>query len=632
MSPSFDNARCADTIRAVMSSESEDKHTFQAEVQQLLDIVINSLYTDKEIFVRELVSNAVDALEKLRHLQLTEKTVVDSGLGLEINITTDEEANTITVADYGIGMTKDELISNLGTIAQSGSKAFLKELSEGDRKETNIIGQFGVGFYSAFMVSDEVAVYTRSWTEDSEHLCWTSDGKAGYQIETSADQRRGTKIVIKLKEGQEEFSKESRIKGILENYSNFVPFPILLNGERVNTVEAIWMKPKSDISDEEYLEFYKFAAKAFDEPRYRMHFNADAPLMINSLLFVPRENPERPGFGQVDPGVSLYCNKVLIDSSPKSLLPDWLRFLKGVIDSEDLPLNISRESMQDSALVQKLNRLIAKRFIKFLDRESKSDTEKFSEFYENFRSFLKEGVITDLENRDDLLKLLRFESSAEQAGESSTLEDYVTRMQEDQDKIFYQIAPDRQTIESAPYIEAFKARNLEVLFLYDPIDEYMVGAIPSYADKQLVSIAQSGIELEELPGNEQEADEKQASALCQWMKESLGDRVAEVNVSKRLVDSPAAALTPGGQMSPQMKQMMRQIDPEFSSTKEVHLEINPRHKLLKSLESARASQPELAKLIAEQIADNALLSAGLLEEGRDMVSRVYEIMQQSLDK
>ena len=615
-----------------MSSESDHKHAFQAEVQQLLDIVINSLYTDKEIFVRELVSNAVDALEKLRHLQLTEKTVTDPDLDLEINITTDEEANTITIADYGIGMTKDELIGNLGTIAHSGSKAFLKGLKEGDRKETNIIGQFGVGFYSAFMVSDEVAVYSRAWSKDSEHLCWTSDGKTGYRIETSPGQHRGTKIVITLKKDQDEFSKEPRIKGILENYSNFVPFPILLNGERVNTVEALWMKPKSDVSDEQYLEFYKFAAKAFDEPRYRMHFSADAPLMINSLLFVPQENPERPGFGQVDPGVSLYCNKVLIDSSPKSLLPDWLRFLKGVIDSEDLPLNISRESMQDSALVQKLNRLIAKRFIKFLDRESKSDEGKFGEFYEQFRSFLKEGVITDLENRDELMKLLRFESSMNEPGTTSTLEDYVTRMKEDQDKIFYQIAPDRQTIESAPYLEAFKARDIEVLFLYEPIDEYMVGAIPAYSDKQLVSIAQSGIELDELPGNEQDTDEDTASSLCQWMKEALGDRVAEVTVSKRLVDSPAAALTPGGQMSPQMKQMMRQVDPEFSSTKEVHLEINPGHKLLKSLESARESKPELAKLIAEQIADNALLSAGLLEEGRNMVSRVYEIMQQSLDK
>ena len=615
-----------------MSSESENKHEFQAEVQQLLDIVINSLYTDKEIFVRELVSNAVDALEKLRHIKLTEKAVADPNLDLEINITTDEEANTITIADYGTGMTREELINNLGTIAHSGSKAFLNELSKSDRKETNIIGQFGVGFYSAFMVSDEVSVYTRSWEEDSEHLCWKSDGKTGYQIETGSGERRGTKIVIKLQEDQEEFSKAARIRGILENYSNFVPFAILLDGERVNTVEAIWMKPKSDISDEDYLEFYKFAAKALDEPSYRMHFSADAPLMINALLFVPQENPERPGFGQVDPGVSLYCNKVLIDSAPKSLLPDWLRFLKGVIDSEDLPLNISRESMQDSALVQKLNRLIAKRFIKFLDREAKSDAEKFGTFYESFRSFLKEGVITDIENRDELLKLLRFESSVEEAGVLSTLEDYVTRMKEDQDKIFYQIAPERQAIESAPYIEAFKARGIEVLFFYDPIDEYLIGAIPSYADKQLVSIAQSGIELEELPTDTQDDDAEQAADLCQWIKEALGDRVAEVNVSKRLVDSPAAALTPGGSMSPQMKQMMRQVDPEFSSGKEVHLEINPRHKLLKSLEKARTSQPELAKLVAEQIADNALLSAGLLEEGRDMVNRVYQIMEQSLEK
>ncbi|MFP6872244.1 MAG: molecular chaperone HtpG [Verrucomicrobiales bacterium] len=615
-----------------MSSQPGDKHEFQAEVQQLLDIVINSLYTDKEIFVRELVSNAVDALEKLRHIQLTEKSIADSNLDLEINITTDDTANTITIADYGTGMTREELVENLGTIAHSGSQAFIKELSKNDQKETSIIGQFGVGFYSSFMVSDEVTVYTRSWSGDSEHLCWRSDGKTGYQIETSSGQRRGTKVVIKLKEDQKEFSKAQRIKALLENYSNFVPFAILLNGEKVNTVEAIWMKPKADVSDDQYVEFYKFTAKAFDEPRYRMHFSADVPLMINALLFVPGENPERPGFGQVDPGVSLYCNKVLIDSKPKSLLPDWLRFLKGVIDSEDLPLNISRESMQDSALVQKLNRLIAKRFIKFLDREAKSDAEKFAAFYESFRNFLKEGVITDHENRDKLVKLLRFESSIVEAGVPCTLDDYVARMRENQDKIFYQIAPQRQAIESAPYLEAFNARNIEVLFLYDPIDEYLVGSLPSYADKELVPIDQSGIELEEITTDEQAPDEEQTSALCQWMKDTLGDRVAGVNVSKRLVDSPAAALTPGGSMSPQMKQMMRQIDPQFSSSKEVHLEINPRHKLLKSLDSARASQPDLAKLVVEQIADNALLAAGLLEEGRDMVTRVYEIMHQSLEK
>ena len=616
-----------------MSTDATEKHGFQAEVQQLLDIVIHSLYTDKEIFVRELVSNAADALEKLRHTMLTEKEVFDPKLELEINITTDEEAGTVTVADYGIGMTREELTENLGTIAHSGSKKFLKALADGEKgKEANLIGQFGVGFYSAFMVSDDVKVYTHSWREDGEHLRWSSDGKSGYQIEAAPGQRRGTKIVVHLKEGQEEFAKADRIKGILQNYSNFVQFPILLDGERVNTVEAIWMKSKSEVGDEQYTEFYKFAAKAFDEPRYRMHFSADAPLMINALVFVPDDNPEKMGFGQVDPGVALYCNKILIDPEPKGLLPEWLRFLKGVIDSEDLPLNISRESMQDSALVRKLNRLITKRFIKFLDGESKADAGKYAEFYERFRVFIKEGVVTDNDHRDELAKLLRYETSALDAGETGSLDDYLSRAKDGQDKIYYQIAPDRASIEAAPYLEAFEARGLEVLFLYDAVDEYLAGALQQYGDKELVSIDRADLELDEVEAEGEALAEADVEALTSWMKEVLGDRVSSVKSSTRLVGSPAAALTPGGGMTPQMKAMMKQMNPDFSPAKDVELEINPRHTLVRALHGAKDDRPEFAKLVAEQVLDNALVAAGLLEEGKDMVSRVYEIMQAALEK
>lgn len=613
-----------------MSETSVEKQTFQAEVQQLLDIVINSLYTDKEIFVRELVSNASDALEKLRYTMLTEKEVFDGDLDLEINITTDEEANTITIADHGIGMTRDELMENLGTIAHSGSKKFLNALGESDSKQTNLIGQFGVGFYSAFMVSDDVKVYTHSWQNDGEHLSWSSDGKSGYTIEEDDGQRRGTKIVIQLRDDQKEFAGEARIKNILENYSNFVPFPILLNGERVNTVEAIWMKSKSEVTDEQYSEFYKFAAKAFDEPRYRMHFSADAPLQINSLLFVPDDNPEKMGMGQVDPGVALYCNKVMIDGKPKGLLPDWLRCLKGVVDSEDLPLNISRESMQDSALVTKLNRVITKRFIKFLDSEAKSDAEKYAEFHERFRTYLKEGIVTDGELRESIAKLLRFESSMSDGKETVGFEDYIARMKDGQDKIYFQIAPDRGAIEAAPYLEAFKARGLEVLYLYDAVDEYMIGALEKFDDKDMVSIDREDVELDDVDAEGEALEGEKLEAFTVWMKEALGDKVKEISAGKRLVDSPVAALTPGGAMSPQMKHMMRQMNPDFSIAKEVKLEINPRHSLIHRLEAAREERPDFAKTVAEQMLDNALVAAGLLEEGKDMVARIYSIMEEAL--
>tara|TARA_B110000116_G_scaffold249191_1_gene242734 strand:- start:1753 stop:3597 length:1845 start_codon:yes stop_codon:yes gene_type:complete len=614
-----------------MSEEESNKQHFQAEVQQLLNIVINSLYTDKEIFIRELVSNAADALEKLRHTQLTEKSVLDPELELTINIITDEEKKIITIIDHGIGMNRDELTQNLGTIAHSGSKKFINSLSESDQKETSLIGQFGVGFYSAFMVSDNVKVFTRSWEKDSQCLSWTSDGKSGYEIQEEGDRKRGTSIVISLTDDHEEFSKEGRVTDILQSYSSFVPFPVLLNGERINTVEAIWMKPKSEITDEDYTEFYKFTAKAFDDPHYRMHFSADAPLMINSLVFVPKENPEKLGFGQVDPAVALYCNKVLIDGAPKGLLPDWLRFLKGVIDSEDLPLNISRESMQDSALIKKLNRLITKRFIKFLERESTADNENYETFYNQFRNFIKEGVITDVDHRDSLANLLRFETSIEEPGNLSSLDQYVTRMKEGQDKIYFQIAQDRDSIESAPYLEAFKVRGLEVLFLYEAIDEYLVGQLTSFSEKELVSIDRADLELDDIETEGDSLDDESASELCQWVKETLGERIAEVRASKRLVDSPAAALTPGGNMSPQMKQMMQQMNPDFSQSQSIKIEINPRHELIRKLQEVRQSRVDLAPMIAEQIVDNALLSAGLLDESKNMVNRVYDIMLKSLD-
>jgi molecular chaperone HtpG len=310
-----------------MSTSTTEKYEFQAEIRQLLDIVINSLYTHREIFLRELVSNAADSLEKFRHLHLTEKEAFDDKLPLEINITTDDTAKTITIQDFGVGMTREELVENIGTIANSGSKKFVKALAESDRKDINLIGQFGVGFYSAFMVAKSVKVFARSWHVEGTGHCWSSEGVGTYEIDEAEGQRRGCKLVLELKDDCHEFSNESTIKDILRRYSSFVPFPINLNGERVNTVQALWLKNKQEVSDEEYTEFYKFQAGAFDEPRYRLHFSADAPLAINSLLFVPKENPERFGFGRIDPSVSLYCKKVLIDAAPKDLLPEWLRFL-----------------------------------------------------------------------------------------------------------------------------------------------------------------------------------------------------------------------------------------------------------------------------------------------------------------
>ena len=612
-----------------MSTATPQKFEFQAEIKQLLDIVIHSLYTEKEIFVRELVSNASDALEKLRHLQLTEKQIFDDSLSLEINITTDDKAKTITIQDFGIGMTRGELVENLGTIAHSGSKAFLKALGESGQKNSNLIGQFGVGFYSAFMVAKTVKVYTHSWRADEPGWVWSSDGSGSYEIEESSGERRGAKIVIELKDDAAEFSQESRIKDILERYSAFVSFPVNLNGTKINTVQALWLRNKNEIKDEEYTEFYKFQAHAYDAPRYRLHFSADAPLSINALLFVPEENPEKLGLARTEPSVSLYCRKVLIDAKPKDLLPEWLRFLKGVVDSEDLPLNISRETMQDKALLDKLGKVITKRFLKFLEEEAKARVDGYNEFYAQFGIYLKEGAALDFSHKDQITKLLRFESSLTEKGKTTSLTDYVSRMGSEQKEIFYLIGPNRAAIESGPYLEGFKSRNLEVLFCYESVDEYVMNNVREFDGKKLTAADHADVKLPDAPKpTEGSLSETETKELIEWLKKTLGERVADVKTSDRLVDSPALALNADRFMSPHMRRMMKAMNKEGAdSAVKVNLEINPRHAVIKRLSAAHASSPEKATLVAEQILDNALISAGLLEDPASMVSRIYKLLE-----
>ena len=609
-----------------MSTATEEHtHTFQAEVRQLLDIVIHSLYTDKEIFVRELVSNASDALEKMRLKQLTEKEVFEADRELGIEITTDEEAKTLTISDSGIGMNNEELVENLGTIAHSGTKAFLEKMKEQGDSNADVIGQFGVGFYSAFMAADKVDVHTHSWENGTGGQTWTSDGASGYSITDNAEAKRGCSIVVHLKEGMEEFSQDARIKAILEKYSNFVSFPITLNGEHINKVEALWLKSKKDISEDEYKEFYKFTAHAFDDPRYTMHFSADAPLSINALLFTPTENTEQFGMGQMEPGVSLYCRKVLIDAKPDKLLPEWLRFLRGVIDSEDLPLNISRESMQDSALVQKLNGLITKRYLKFLEKEAKNNSESYEEFYKKFSRFLKEGIATSYEHQAQLAGLLRFETSLNEPGELTNFAQYVDRAKEEQENIYYLTGMSRDAIESGPYLEAFKARGLEVCFFTEPVDQYVMEALPEFKGKKLVSADRGEIDLEDVVTEGEELDSKKRKKLIEFIENELSEKFEKVESSGRLIDSPVAALTPKDAPNAQMRSMMQAMGQDMPTTKAT-LEINPRHAVIHGLSNLMESDKETAGLVVQQLADNALLSAGLLDNPHKMTARMNELI------
>jgi molecular chaperone HtpG len=480
------------------------------------------------------------------------------------------------------------------------------------------------------MVADKVSVHSRAWHADSPELVWTSDGKSGYEIEETSGLDRGSKMVLHLKEDCAEYATEARIKHLIETYSNFVGFPIILNGTRINEVEALWLKNKSEISDEQYKAFYQFACKAWDEPAYRLHFSADAPIAINSLVFAPSENPERMGFTKIECGVALYSRKVLIDSAPKDLLPEWMRFMKGVVDSADIPLNISRETMQDSALIRKLGSVISKRVIRMFEKEAEADPEKYRGFYRKFDRFFKEGVATDYANRESLAKLLRFESSLTEPGAVCGFTDCVSRMKDGQETIYYLVGPSREQIESSPYLEAFKARGLEVIYFMDAIDEYVVDSLGTFDGKKLASIRNAGVELDEQETEGESLTPEETTSLCEFLKEELGGRVTSVSSGKRLVENPVIALVPADGMSPQMRQMMKAMDENFKDEVKVELEINPRHPLVRKLAEARESNPELAKLVSHQLLDNALIAAGLLDDARDTVTRMNTLMEKAM--
>ncbi|MEJ2689279.1 MAG: molecular chaperone HtpG [Deltaproteobacteria bacterium] len=614
---------------------------FQAEVNKLLDIVIHSLYTEREIFLRELVSNAADALEKFRHQKLLEEQVFDADAPLEINISVNDKEKIITITDSGIGMTKEELEANLGTIAHSGSKTFLSELAEAAQKDVQLIGQFGVGFYAAFMVAKKVQVQSRSYHSDAEGYEWSSEAAGSYTLTPASGLHRGTKIIIELKSDAEEFASEDRIKQVIKKYSSFVPFPIKVGGEAVNTVQALWTRSKNEIEEKDYNEFYKFVGNAFSDPLFRLHFEADAPLAIKALLFVPEENLEEYGFGRMDPGVNLYCQRVLIEQHSKNILPEWLRFLKGVIDSEDLPLNISRQALQDSALVAKINKVVTKRFLKFLGEQAKKEPEKYTSFWKTFGIFLKEGATQDFTHREELAKLLRFESSKTAEGKLTSLAEYVERMQEGQKEIYYINGPNREAIESGPYVETFRKRDLEIIYTMEPIDDFVLAHLGQFENKNLVSADRSDLELPELKKEEKETAEEEkkeamdsatASSLTSWIKIVLGDRVKEVKESSRLVDSPAIIVNPDAFMTSSMERVMRAAQKDSKMLSAKNLEINTSHPLIKGLAVLKENDELFARKVVEQILDNAMIQAGLPVESRDMVARNYMILARAVER
>ena len=608
-------------------------HQFQTEVRQLLDIVIHAFYSDREVFVRELVSNASDALEKLRLKQLTQSAVYEPERELRISITTDEEAHTLTIADSGIGMTEEEVVEYLGTIAHSGTKKFLEAMKESQSGPQDLIGQFGVGFYSAFMAATEVEVTTRSWQPDAKAVKWTSDGQEGYKLEDApADTPRGTSILIHLKDDAQDFAKADHLRYIVGKYSNFVGFPIDCNGEHINTVQAIWMKNKKDVTPEEYEGFYKFISHTEGTPLSYMHFSADAPIVLNSVLFIPEENPEAMGFGRCEPNVSLYCHKVLIDSKPENLLPEWLRFLTGVVDSEDLPLNISREMLQDNSLLRRISGIITKRFIKHLETLAKDDAEKYENFWLQFSRYLKEGIVTSWEHKEGLAKLLRFESTFTEPGKLTSFADYISRMKENQKDIYVLFGASRAQLEHSPYLDALTARGFEVCFFTDGGDQFVAESIMKVDDKEIKSIDRANLDLPPLENQPDTPglDENEAKGLTEWVSARFSD-FSKITTSDRVTSAPAIALQGEHDISPEVKAYLKAMG---QPVPENHPEIafNPHSPIVQKLAQLRTENEELADLLAGQLINTALLRAGMLDDPAKLADNSQALLEKLLSK
>ncbi|XP_076178882.1 TNF receptor associated protein 1 isoform X2 [Ptiloglossa arizonensis] len=602
------------------------KHDFQSETQMLLQIVAKSLYSDKKVFIRELISNASDALEKLRYIQLTnrqlEETVRDKKL--EIHIATNKQDRILIIQDTGIGMTREELILNLGTIAQSGSKTFLEEIKEKQGGDTSgIIGQFGVGFYSAFMVANKVEVFTKSYLKDAEGLCWSSDGAGSYNISTAEGVQLGTKIVLHLKPECREFSDENKINYIIKKYSNFVSSPIYVNGQRVNTIQALWMLDSKDITPLQHVEFYRFIGNCFDSPRFILHYKTDVPLSIRALLYVP---DSKPGIfditKDISSSVSLYSRKILIANKAEHILPVWLRFIKGVVDSEDIPLNLSRELLQNTSLIDKLRNVLTMRILKFFNEQARKLPEDYNQFYKDYGIFLKE----------ELCKLLRFESSLRPPGELVSIPDYCERMSKIQKCIYYLAAPSRTLAEQSPYYDTMKTNGVEVLFCYESYDELVLMHLKEYKSYALTSVEKEMRKKSD--SKDCDINKTEINDLISYMRTILTKKVHDIKTTKHL-DSHPCVITVKDMASARhfVRTNSYEIDEEMRySVLQPRLEINPNHPLIQKLCQLIKTESKLADLLIKQLFNNSMVGAGLIEDSRILLAPMNELLTVALEK
>ncbi|OGU60320.1 MAG: molecular chaperone HtpG [Ignavibacteria bacterium GWF2_33_9] len=610
-------------------SNHSEKYQFQAEMKQLLNLIIHSLYSHKEVFLRELVSNASDALNKVRFLKLTKPDILnpDDELAIKINVNFDE--NTFSIEDSGIGMSHDDLINQIGNIASSGTLKFLNELKEKNKSfDGNLIGQFGVGFYSVFMVTDEVTLETRLADSTSHGLQWISTGEDTYIINEIDKPSKGTKISFKFKEELKHFADVSEIKQILQKYSNFVDFPIYVNDEKVNVVQAVWQKKKDSLTDEEMNEFYKFISNDFEEPMGHLHLAIEGNVNFKALLFIPKTAPQFLFQEIKEKTLHLYTNKIFIQDDAKELLPDYLHFVKGVVDTEDLPLNVSREITQNSPVMAKINTVLTSKILDYLENLASEDKEKYETFYRNFGSLLKSGVNTDFKNREKIIELMRFESSKTEAGNYTSFNSYVSSMRAEQEEIFYLAGDSREKIERNPNLEYFIKNDIEVLFMIDPMDVFVIPYIFDYSGKKILSIEKAEIKLEESSSEEKTEDNQNSFSLIEKFKSVVGEQVEDIVFSKRLVNYPVSLVAGKSSMDPQYEKMMQMLNKDFQSSKKI-LEINPVHPIIKNLISNlnNTEHSEEVEDTIHQLYESALLIDGGLTNPTDFVQRLYKIIE-----
>lgn len=607
---------------------------FKAETRQLLDILIHSLYTEREIFLRELISNASDALARMNFEIQKNRNILDPDVELAITITTDPQAGTISVSDSGIGMTAQELVENLGTIAHSGARAFLSAAKEGEKIVSEIIGQFGVGFYSAFMVSEWIKVISRSSLPETSAASWYCTGEDTFIVEPAQKINRGTTVILKLKEGAKEFLQEDRLREVIKKHSDFISFPIYLGDkkEQINRQTALWRQTPRKVEKKDYEDFYHQLTLDFSPPLTHIHLSIDAPVQLYAILYIPT-TPERNPFSlRKEDGIKLYSCNVLIQEYCKDILPEYYRFIQGVIDTEDLPLNVSRETVQINKVMVSLKKLVTSKINGALENLAKDDPENYKKFWNSFSRYIKEGVAIEQTEPEALYPLLRFHTTTT-LDQWTSLDDYITNMKPEQKEIYYILGDDEHSIIYSPHLDIIKKHGFDVLLLADPIDPFMIVRLTKYKDYSLVNVSSSGLKLPDLK-EEPSGEEKPSLASDQWIalidrfKSHLGDKVVDVRMTDRLSDSPARLVDPEGALGQEMQRVYRLLKQDFEMPKKV-LELNPRHPILIQL-NALAPESELGQIVIDQVYEDALLIEGLHPDPARMIERIQKLIQSAM--